>query len=61
MRVVLSTVVLHIRRGDMKGKAERVSSAKVIKKTRRKEKARAEPMNLWLKSKAKVYKEMALF
>jgi hypothetical protein len=42
MRVVLSTVVLHIRRGDMKGKAERVSSAKVIKKTRRKEKARAE-------------------
>jgi len=31
MRVVLSTVVLHLKRGDMKGKTERVSSAKVIK------------------------------
>jgi hypothetical protein len=34
----------------MKGKAERVSSAKVIKKTRRKEKARAEPLDLWLRT-----------
>jgi hypothetical protein len=34
----------------MKGKAERVSSAKVIKKTRRKEKARAEPLSLWLRT-----------
>jgi len=32
MRVVLSTVVLHVKRGDMKGKTERVSSVKVIKK-----------------------------
>ena len=38
MRVVLSTVVLHVKRGDMKGKTERVSSAKVIKKTHKKEK-----------------------
>jgi hypothetical protein len=50
MRVVLSTVFLHVKQGDMKGKAERVSSAKVIKKTRRKEKARAEPLDLWLRT-----------
>jgi hypothetical protein len=35
MRVVLSTVVLHLKRGDMKGKTERVSSAKVIKNTQK--------------------------
>jgi hypothetical protein len=35
MRVILSTVVLHFKRGDMKGKGERVSSAKVIKNTQK--------------------------
>ena len=42
MRVDSSTVILHLKRGDMKGEAERVSNVKVIKKTHRKEKARAE-------------------
>jgi hypothetical protein len=32
LRVVFSRVVHHLKRGGMKGKAERVSSVKVIKK-----------------------------
>jgi hypothetical protein len=38
---IFSTADLHVKRGGMKGKAERVSSVKVIKNHRR-EKARAE-------------------
>jgi len=38
MRVVLSTVILQFKRGDMKGKTERVSSAKVNKKHTEKKK-----------------------
>ena len=50
MRVVLSTVILQFKRGDMKGKTERVSSAKVVEKITQKRKGQGKAFRLMVKN-----------